>query len=178
VRALGYGGDPMERFSEQPMLTAGIRRAPRMSLRPLIGLAALGLIACAGASASSWPTANAACQGAGLEMARAYGLDAQLLAGFEVPAARMAAWDERAPSDGGPQIVNSKWRQRPVNERVAVCYYGGNFDKFGLRPAPVDATTAVQLRFERLVVTVSADGTAGFRSIGPARSLPVEDPAK
>jgi len=151
-----------------------------MKLDRGLGLAGVLVAGLACGSANAAPSGSVpACNTVGLDMARKYGNDARLIASYDVPAAQMVRWEERTPADGGPRVAGSQWRGRPSTERVAVCYYDGNFENFGLRPGPVGTGSDAEPpppRFERLLVTVDGEGRAALKSIGPAAKLRVEDP--
>jgi hypothetical protein len=124
------------------------------------------------------PASVAGCDGPGLALARVYGTDARVAAGFALTAGRLADRQER-PNPGGPQVIGSSWRARPSNELVSLCYYDGTFDRFAKGPAPAaSGPTAPAGPYDRLEIVVDSSGAASLMSAGRAETMPIEDPTR
>lgn len=140
-----------------------------------ISAAVLAFGACVQAGAATLPV-NQMCQGPGLALARVYGSNAQLIAGFTVTASQFAAWQERTVA-GAPRIVGSTWRNRPAQEQVSLCYYGGTFDHLYRPAGPPGNGPLAQFTYDRIRIVVDASGSADLFTAGRASTLTIEDPA-
>jgi len=145
-------------------------------LRPAsLLMACIGLlfIACGGNPAGSSGLAPVpGCDGPGLSLARGYGADARLIAGYDLTAAQLVAWHERPAADR-PRVSDSPWRRYPPNEHVAFCYYDGTFTNLEKRPLGASAAASP---YERILVIVDPEGEAHLFSGGRPNNTPLEDP--
>jgi hypothetical protein len=114
-------------------------------------------------------------------VADAYGSVATLSAAFSATAAQVVRWQELALDLSGPRPV-SPYRGRPQTEGVTVCFFDGQFDKFGKAPGPPGPGTATAppavMFYERIIILVQADNSAMFFAAGKTTTLPITDPTR
>ena len=146
-------------------------------MKPLV-LAFVALVTLAAASCGSRAESSsnsavhegdATCNASAAVWATSHDKTAQLAASFIVPASGVVNWQETRNGPNGPR-PQSKYRALPAGEQLTVCFYDGVFTGYpshrGVSLAP----------YRRMVVIVTADGTAELDMVGPTSSIPLVRP--
>lgn len=130
---------------------------------PLFAALVAVLWACSPAPRSIPSASASGCATTGLELARAYGQGAHLVAAFTTTVADVASWHSVS---GGSGSVPSG---RPL-DRVDVCYYDG----VSVAKGPPPPATSVP--YDRIRILVAPDGSARLDAAGPAAGFPLASP--